>query len=128
MSDPVRTYLVERGCADFVVQGGLAWLVSAWERTVESLVRGEPQNEDEFLNDVDGRDVLEGAVSAAPERERAVWEARVELADSKVRARLVPTNECLWGSEVAAARGYSREREWWYYHRPSVVDDGWRTF
>lgn len=128
MSDPVREYLQRQQYADFVVSGGLPWLVSAWERVVESIVRGEEQYEDDYLNDMDGRRILAEALEVAAPDERALWEPRVAAADERVRAHLVPTEECLWGEENAAKYGYSRDRDWWYYHRPHTVDDSWRTF
>jgi hypothetical protein len=119
MSDKVRDYLTKRGTADHVVRGGLAGLVRAWEQTVESVASGREQCSDDYLNDMDGRDILEGALAAAPPEERAQWAQRVRVADEKIRRCLVPTEACIWGDENARRHGYSRDVQWWYYHRPS---------
>ena len=128
MSDTVRDFLVKRGCPDFVVAGGLERLVATWERVVESVCAGEEQYEDDYLNDMDGREILAAALAVAPRHERATFLARVEGADSRIRSCLLPTTECLWGAENARKYGYDRERSWWYFYRPQTVDRSWRTF
>lgn len=128
MDDPVREYLQHRGYADFVVAGGLKGLVDGWERVVDSIVRGEEQFQDDYLNDMDGRRILAEALAVASPAERQRWEARVRAADDRVRPHLVPTAKCLWGEENAARYGYTRERDWWYYHRPRAVEAHWRTY
>jgi hypothetical protein len=128
MADTVRAYLQSRNYADFVVRDGLAGLVRSWERTVTSVVAGEEQEQDDYLNDMDGRRILEEALQVAPAEEQAQWVGRVRIADERIRAKLVPTSECLWGEENAARYGYSREHDWWYYHRPQNVEQSWRSF
>jgi hypothetical protein len=118
MSDSVRDYLTKRGTAEHVVRGGLLGLVRGWEQTVESVAAGHKQCGDDYLNDMDERDILEGALGAAPPEERDAWAQRVRVADEKIRRHLVPTDACIWGDENARKYGYSRENQWWYYHRP----------
>ncbi len=38
--EPLATFLAERGCPDFVVDGGLAGLVKAWEKFAAGLANG----------------------------------------------------------------------------------------
>jgi hypothetical protein len=128
MSDPVRDFLRRQQCADFIIVGGLSLLVTDWEAVVGSVARGEEQYEDDYLNDVDGRRILDDALKVAPPAERARWEPRVAAADAQIRPHLLATRECLWGEENAGKYGYTRERDWWYYHRPRIVDPSWRTF
>jgi hypothetical protein len=127
MSDSVREYLRKRGCPDFVVSGGLARLVSAWERVAHEVASGEEQDEDDYLNDADGRQIIAETLPLASANERDMYQQRVVFADSLIRAHLVATKDCLWGRENAAKYGYARERNWWYYQRPRVVSPAWRT-
>ena len=53
MSDPVRDYLQKKGCADHVINGGLAGLVETWEGIVESVAEGYSLGLDDYLNDLD---------------------------------------------------------------------------
>src|SRR6266571_4266274 len=97
-------------------------------RRLKSVVSGEAQYQDDYLNDMDGRRILEEALQVAPPEERSKWLEHVRTADERIREHLVSTSECIWGEENAAKHGYSRERDWWYYHRPRSVGQGWRSF
>jgi hypothetical protein len=126
--DVVRDYLQQRGYADYVVSEGIEGLVKRWEHVVASVVSQQEQFQDDYLNDMDGRRILEEALAVATPEESARWKVRVADADQQIRSHLVPTTECLWGEQNARAYGYSRERDWWYFHRPEVVESEWRTF
>ena len=114
--DAVRDYLRLRGAASHVVAGGLEGLLEAWERTVEQIEVGYPFTLDDYLNDLDTRDLLAGAMEKAPAADAA--RARLAAADIRLRALLVPTDECLWGEGVAEDEGWSRNTHWWYFGRP----------
>src|SRR5450631_1456598 len=104
--DVVRNYLQRLGCPDFVVQGGIARLIERWERVVASVVAGQEQFEDDYLNDMDGRGILEEVLAVAPPIERNLWSDRIAAADQRIRSHLLPTRECIWGKENAQSRGY----------------------
>ena len=118
MSDIVREYLRSKDYADYVIRDGLEGLVRRWEYVVASVVAGKVQYGDDYLNDMDGRRILEEALAVAPADERSQWAARVQAADDKIRPHLIPSDECIWGDDIARKEGYSRERDWWYYHSP----------
>jgi len=120
MSDIVQDYLRRRNYADHVVRGGLDWLVHSWEHVVASVVAGEAQYRDDYMNDMDGRRILEEALGIAPPAERKMWLPRVRAADERIRPHLISCEECLWGDENATKYGYTREHDWWYYHRPDL--------
>lgn len=128
MSDPVYEYLAGRGCPDFVVAGRLPGLVSAWERVTQSVALGEEQEQDDYLNDVDGRQLLEDVLPVSEPALRSEYVERIVAADHLILKFLIPTSECLWGKANAVKYGYARDRNWWYYHRPRAVDSTWRTF
>lgn len=125
MSDPVQEYLRGRAYAEKVVRGGLDYLTGKWEATVASVARGDPQYYYEYLNDSDTRRILAEALDAASPVERARFEGRVRQADDLILPHLVPTEHCIWGDEAARTRGYTRVRDWWYYHRPRGADESW---
>ena len=117
-NDPVRTFLANRGCPEDVVAGGLEGLVSEWERAVAQVEEGYPLGLDDYLNDLDGRQLLEEALEVASAIERAAAVARIREADARMLrgARLV--NESLWGSRVADREGWTAEQNWWYFAVP----------
>lgn len=116
--DPVREWLKERGCPAHVVKGGLAGLAAGWEQTVERVVRGYDLGWDDYLNDMDGRELLHGALAKATASIRRRYEARVEAADGRIQVLLLPPGKCFWGAKEARARGWSRETNWWYFRLP----------
>ncbi len=125
MTDHIESYLAAQRYADHVVTGGVRGLVESWEYTVDGIIRGETMIEPEYLNDMDGRRILAEVLAILPPEERRDWDVRVHLADARVRPFLVPTVNCLWGQANEQRHGYVREQDWWYYHRPLIVDPDW---
>lgn len=116
--DPIRDYLRARRCGPHVVEGGLPYLVESWERFADEVEKGYDGSLHEWLNDADGREILDAVLDVANEDERRAWRRRVREADERVRAQLVPAGRCLWGAKVALANGWSAGKNWWYYLRP----------
>jgi hypothetical protein len=117
-NDPVRDYLRRSGAPYSVVAQGLRGLVENWERVVAQVLQGYNLTLDDYLNDMDGRQLLENALELAPEEVRIAFLPRVHDADMRVRLNLVPVGRCLWGGIVADDEGWTEERNWWYFERP----------
>ena len=62
--DPIRRFLRARGVADHVVAGGLDGLVADWEHTAERVESGYALGLDDYLNDLDARQIIEVVLSA----------------------------------------------------------------
>jgi len=122
MEDPVREFLRKHGAAQHVIDGGLAGLLEKWERVVEEVKRGYTLGLDDYLNDMDGRQILEEALVHAPDAERMTCVERLGKADSAVKPLLNPTSGCLWGESVAGEEGWTPEKNWWYFSKPLKVD------
>ena len=116
--DPARSFLQERGCPDDVVRRGLRGLVEAWERTVREVRAGYSLGLDDYLNDMDGRQLIEDLFRNVPAARTPTLAGRVREADALLRQLLQPARECLWGAEAAAAHAWTPEKEWWYFQRP----------
>ena len=118
MNDPVREYLHDKGCGEHLVRGGLAGLVEAWEQVVHAVAQGYELGLDDYLNDLDARHLLAEAWEVAPAAEQLQFQLRVEAADACLKSLLLPADECLWGDEVAAEEGWTREQQRWYFGYP----------
>ncbi len=118
MTDPVRDYLREKGCGEHLVSGGFAGLVENWEKVVDTVERGYNLGLDDFLNDLDARQLLEEVLSVAVPEQIAQQLNRIQLADAKMKGLMIPTEECLWGDEVAEEEGWTLEQNWWYFGIP----------
>lgn len=114
--DPIRRYLRARGVADHVVDGGLDGLVGDWERTAEQVERGYAFGLDDYLNDLDARQIIEVVLSAMPEPDGPLL-ARLRAADERMRGATVPSGRCVWSDPQARDRA-SERRNWWYFLVP----------
>jgi hypothetical protein len=65
LSDPIRQLLAQRQCAAHVIERGIEYLVSAWGRVAESVACGEVRGQDDYLNEMDGRHILDEVLPAA---------------------------------------------------------------
>ena len=120
----VRAFLEGRGCDPAVAERGLHGLIADWEAVADALERGYPLDTlDDYLNDMDARQLIHEILASVPRADRAVA-ARLASADERVRARLAPRAECLWGGAIAASRGWRAQREWWYFMQPSQPGPG----
>jgi len=113
----IRPFLKEIGVSDHVVEGGLSRLKANWLSTVSAVIRGEPTNEYDYLNDMDGRDILDQIEQRFP----GVTDTRA--VDERFLAAVKRSDVCLWGAENAANHGWTPDHHWWYFHEwPSSVE------
>jgi hypothetical protein len=122
MKDPVRDYLRERGCGERAIEGGLEGLVESWEKTVRQVEEGYSLTLDDYLNDLDARQLIADTLVVASDKQRAAIDARLSRADQKMRSLTGPAKVCLWGDEVAQEEGWTAEENWWYFARPIKAD------
>jgi len=121
--DPVRDFLEERGCPQHVVEGGLPDLAESWEQMIEEVSKGYALTLDDYLNDLDVRQLLDEALKIAPAALQKEIRERVRRADQKMRTLVEPAGKCLWGSEVAETEGWTPEGNWWFFSRPRKGDE-----
>ncbi len=118
-NDAVKNYLEGRGCDFETVDGGLPGLVADWEGVVEDMAEeGYGFGLDDLLNDMDARDILEGALLAAGV-EAGAARAATQLADDEFKSLSVPTDKCLWGESIAKKNGWTHKKQWWYFRVPA---------
>ena len=115
--DPVQTLLRARGCPERIVEGGVGGLVGDWERVVADVEAGYRLGLDDWLNDMDVRQILAEALALTGPTAKKLL-ARVNAADEKLRARVTAAGRCLWGDALAKRNGWTLERNWWYFMRP----------
>ena len=116
--DPVGEFLRKRGCPEHVVRGGLRGLAESWEEVVRSIEEGYSLGLDDYLNDLDGRQLLEEALAVAPAQEKKTALQRVRRADAKMQTLVRPAGRCLWGDKTARQEGWTARKNWWYFSIP----------
>lgn len=116
--DPVEEFLKKRGCPEHVIRGGIRGLVGNWEEVVRAVEEGYSLGLEDYLNDMDGRQLLEEALAAASVQQRKSALTRIRRADAHMRKFVRPAGRCLWGDETARQEGWTDKKNWWYYCRP----------
>jgi len=114
--DPVHDYLKARGVSPNIADAGLDGVVARWESIAKS-VDGYDFALDDWLNDMDARDIIAGALVAAREEQRAKFSTRLNRADDLFKKETVVTGP-IWGNTVAASHSHDPNRTWWYFRRP----------
>ena len=120
--DPVRELLRARGSAAHVIEGGLPGLLDDWENLGSVVEEGYALGLDDYLNDLDVRQLLADALAVAPLKESVAYAERLQRADEQMQALLAPVEVCLWGDEVAEEEGWTARNNWWYFSRPRHGD------
>jgi hypothetical protein len=117
-SQTVKEFLRGRGCPDEVVEAGIEGLLNDWERTIEQVREGYPLGLDDYLNDLDARQLLEEALDLVPAARQAAVRERLRALDQRMKLLVTISEDCLWGERVADSEGWTPEREWWYFGVP----------
>lgn len=120
MHDAVRLFLRQRGCAEHVVRGGLEGLLAHWESVVDEVDGVYPLGLDDYLDDMDTRQIIEESLAVATPAERGAAWARLREADARLQRLVVEAGRCLWGEDIARENGWTREANWWYFTRPAT--------
>ena len=120
--DPVRAYCVQRGFADYVIDGGLEGMVERWAAAVGFITAAEHRDIYELLNDIDGRQLIHDSLVVAPADEVAKLAHQLEMADREYFKTSIPLITCLWGDQRAKEQGWSPDVNWWYFRKPHCLD------
>jgi hypothetical protein len=116
--DAVREILRSRGCQERVVDGGLDGLISDWDEVSHAIEKGYTLGLDDYLHDVDGRELIAAVLAGVPAALTPAMKRRLNAADTRAKKALEPHPRCLWGDRMAVAHGWKREERWWYFSRP----------
>ena len=121
--DPVGEFLRKRGCPEHVVRSGLQGLAESWEEVVRSVEEGYSLGLDDYLNDMDGRQLLDETLAVAPAEGKKNCLKQIRQADAKMKTLVRPAGRCLWGDETARQEGWTAKKNWWYFTRPIKAEE-----
>jgi hypothetical protein len=124
--DLVRRFLRARGCSEAVVDGGTTYLFDQWQQTAASIERGYDGDVDDYLNDMDVRQILWDLWSYVSKRGTPRYDGRLLAIDERVRPLLVPARGCLWGESNATKHEWTAKRNWWYFTHPRRMGEALR--
>lgn len=118
MKDPIREYLKQKGCPDHIVKGGLEGLIETWEIVVNEVTHGYDLTLDDYLNDMDGRQLIEEVVPLATKASHKALIKKLWRLDAIMKTLVEPREHSLWGNNSAQEQGWTREKHWWYFTQP----------
>ncbi len=118
----IDTWLDARGAGAHLVGLGLAGLVARWEAVVAEVASGSVLGLDDYLNDLDLRQMLHELLATMPDT-RAPLIRRLRDADRRLAAATRPVASNLWGDGTAARRGWTPRVNWWYHAVPRAMGD-----
>ena len=121
MKDPIRNYLKNRGCAEHIIRGGLQGLVEMWETIVSEVSHGYDLTFDDYLNDMDTRQLLEEVKPLATTAADKSLIRKLGRIDAMMRTLIEPTKQALWGEQTAQEHNWSRATHWWYFAKPKYL-------
>jgi hypothetical protein len=117
--DAIRRHLEQREVSQPTIEGGLDGLVRDWEELASEVEAGVARwMWEEWLNDLDTREILQDLLDNVPESRYALQ--AIEVSDKRFAASTISTDECEWGDENAARYGWTREKNWWYWRKPAT--------
>lgn len=114
-TDPIRDYLRSHG-GSHLVDGGLPGLLGRWARTAFKVEANGTWYWEEWVNDLDTRQLLSDLVEAVPEAHRV--QVELDAADETFRTFAISTSECAWYDDIAEQEGWTPARNWWYWTKP----------
>ncbi|MGE0102731.1 MAG: hypothetical protein AB7H86_10130 [Blastocatellales bacterium] len=120
--DPVREFLTDRGCSPQTIEGGIEGLIDAWEQTVSEVGKGYALTLDDYLNDLDARQLIADILTFFGDKLPAGYVERIATADLRMQENIDIQPVCLWSDTVAEMEGWNPEDNWWYYARPRNAD------
>ncbi|HYE18238.1 MAG TPA: hypothetical protein VEA69_07325 [Tepidisphaeraceae bacterium] len=116
--DPTQAFLRSRKSPPDVVAGGLSGLIDRWRKTVAQIRQGYRLTFDDYLNDMDVRQLIEETLPHATVRQHKQATAALFELDEAAQSHLVRAGKCLWGRKAESEHGWTPERNWWYFMRP----------
>lgn len=110
-----------RGNSELVQRAGLNYLMPCWTRNVAAV--DDEDNMDEWLNDLDGRKIIDEILDLLTEQERTIVRRKLEPIDQLFVTKTFETNECVWGEANERSNGYDRIKHWYYYRLNRLLYD-----
>jgi hypothetical protein len=120
LQDAVDRFFRERGVSAGVRAKGLRGIIGDWD----TIARGAEHYDltlDDWLNDLDLRDIIAGAMAAAPETTIRDLRDALERADDAFRAATIEFKQSLWEVGIDGTRStprHDRVAQWWYFRYP----------
>ncbi len=116
--EAVARYFEERGVSDGVRSKGLRGIIADWDAIAHSAAEYD-LTLDDWMNDLDLRDIIAGAMLVAPEHERHELRHVLDRADRAFRAATRESVQSPSASAEGLAHRHDPVTQWWYFRYPA---------
>jgi len=93
-------------------------LIDQWAAFATDLARGYTFDLDNWLNDVDIRQLIREAAPMFGLHELAEYALKLEEADRAFRQATRALDKCVWGKKAAKREKWTAAKNWWYFRSP----------
>ena len=124
--DRVSEYFEERGVSAGVRKKGLRGIIADWGAIAQSAATYDLTLFD-WMNDLDLRDIIAGALAVASEGERDAVRDALERADHAFREATIPAARALAVASNEGDDARDPARQWWYFRYPAHPGDSMRA-
>jgi len=106
----------------------LPMLIERWGEIVAEVELGYALTFDDYLNDMDLRNLIartvRGVPPAARDGQEGIRDTLVAL-DTRFVSATEAAEGCIWGEANADDEGWSPDGEWWYFRLPMDRPEDW---
>lgn len=96
----------------------LSELIDQWAEFTADLEKGYSFDLDNWLNDVDVRELILEALPMFSREEMGEHALKLDQADAAFRAATRDFKKCVWGKGTARKERWTAEKNWWYFRTP----------
>ena len=93
-------------------------LIDKWDEVARSIRRSGVTDLDDYLNDLDLRQIIHEKLLEEQEMICEDMILRLSEADKNLMRATAEHTDCLWGQFNADERGWTKEHNWWYWRIP----------
>jgi hypothetical protein len=93
-------------------------LIDQWAEFTGDLDKGYTFDLDNWLNDVDVRELILEALPMFSREEMGEHALKLDQADAAFRASTRDFKKCVWGKGTARKERWTAEKNWWYFRTP----------
>ena len=126
LADPAREYSRRKRFSSLVIYGTFDYLLKGYEVTVKDIVSENYTMFEEYLNDMDGRRILEELIEVAGDSAPYGVREKMWQLDSKIIPFLQPSFNCIRGNKNALKNSYLPQKHWYYFALPKFIATEWK--
>ena len=93
-------------------------LIDQWAEFTADLARGYSFDLDNWLNDVDVRELILEALPMFSREEMGDHALKLDAADAAFRAGTRDFKRCIWGHGTQRKEKWTPQKNWWYFRTP----------